>query len=504
MKKLHSICLMICTWIIFSFSQAEACSVGGRVVSDASSLSGRPGVAFVCFGSSATLNVRGETGSVVRWEFSDDSTSWTAAPSTSPVFTTAAIMAPRWYRAVVKSGACPEALSNALKVEFEPPAVPGTLVSDKTNYECTDSFRVRVRGFNGRIAGFKFNRIKGEDQYSCGSYTRTIFTTDSFCVVGAERFTTCDVGVNAMIVNLCGDTVETAETILEVGDYVRPVITFSKLTDTMCLHGGSIKFKLNNYDGRTMWWGHNLWSSSTQLYEAYNLNSNFGRIESRRTVYPVMENGSFSFAPSLPDFVSKTGPNEFTIQHIDNWNNLMHESWFWDTTLSRYGKFPELRLYVSDSIGCDYWHRLSVPIHYPSRSVGGVVETDRVICSGNIPGPLNLFGHEGRILRWESSTDAGRTWTTIALTGTSFTPPPLTTETWYRAVVDNNTCDGPKPSQPAKISIAPTPLVVQLLEIVKSALVKTERFSPSATIRAKSSAGKSLMMTAFIGHLFNI
>jgi hypothetical protein len=442
MAKLLSFCAMICCWIIFSLPQVEACSIGGRVLSDTLLPAGRPGVASVCFGRSATLYVRGETGSVLRWEYSDDSTSWRIAPGTARVLTTPAITARRWYRAVVKSGACPEVLANSIRLDLEPPAIPGTLVSDKKTYECRDSIRFSVSGFQGRVAGFTIHKP--------GYYRNTFYTTDSVFKLFAYDFGLWTMQAYALIVNTCGDTIETPEILFSLEKYKKPIITFKPFHDTICLHGGSIKIYLDNYDGRPLRWWHNL-SGIDDLYNEFGIPNIYDNSTDISTVYASVRGISSYYM--LPPFISQTGANEFTVD-IKDWGDIMHKSWFWDTTRARFGQYPSLKIHANDDLNCYHTDSLVIPIHYPNRSVGGVVESDRVVCSGNSPGTLNLFGYIGRILRWESSTDAGITWASISHTSASYTPPALTRETWYRSVVDNSTCDGARSSEPAKITIA--------------------------------------------------
>ena len=99
------------------------------------------------------------------------------------------------------------------------------------------------------------------------------------------------------------------------------------------------------------------------------------------------------------------------------------------------------------------------------QTIGGTVLSDRIVCQGTNSGTLNLTGHTGNVLRWESSTDNFGTVTTIANTTTSLSFLNISQETQYRAVVQNGACSIVS-AVPAKVSmIAPvvfaTPSVTQ-------------------------------------------
>ncbi len=73
-------------------------------------------------------------------------------------------------------------------------------------------------------------------------------------------------------------------------------------------------------------------------------------------------------------------------------------------------------------------------------SVGGTVSSNAIVCSGSNSGTLTLAGQTGNVIRWESSTNGGGTWTSIANTTTSQTYTNITQTTLYRAVVQSGVC----------------------------------------------------------------
>jgi gliding motility-associated-like protein len=76
-------------------------------------------------------------------------------------------------------------------------------------------------------------------------------------------------------------------------------------------------------------------------------------------------------------------------------------------------------------------------INVLTASVGGSVSGSGTVCSGVNSGSLILSGYIGNVLRWESSTDGGTTWTPIANTSISQAYVNLAVSTMFRAVVEN-------------------------------------------------------------------
>ncbi len=70
---------------------------------------------------------------------------------------------------------------------------------------------------------------------------------------------------------------------------------------------------------------------------------------------------------------------------------------------------------------------------------GNPLSAQTALCNGDSL-TLNLSGQSGAI-QWQSSTDAGATWTSIAGANSASLVDYPTVETWYRAVVTNGTCN---------------------------------------------------------------
>jgi hypothetical protein len=90
-----------------------------------------------------------------------------------------------------------------------------------------------------------------------------------------------------------------------------------------------------------------------------------------------------------------------------------------------------------------------------AASVGGTISPAvTTVCAGGSGGSLTLSGHTGTILKWQSSTDGGTTWTDITNNTTTQAYTSAQT-TLYRAVIKSGSCAEVFSSN-AVVSITPT------------------------------------------------
>ncbi|MES2645345.1 MAG: PKD-like domain-containing protein [Bacteroidota bacterium] len=91
--------------------------------------------------------------------------------------------------------------------------------------------------------------------------------------------------------------------------------------------------------------------------------------------------------------------------------------------------------------------------------VGGTTtsSTNLFACAGSNGGNVSLTGQVGTVSKWQSSTDAGVTWTDIANTTAFLSYINLNQTTWYRAAIGQATCTGAIAySAHTVISVVPT------------------------------------------------
>lgn len=132
---------------------------------------------------------------------------------------------------------------------------------------------------------------------------------------------------------------------------------------------------------------------------------------------------------------------EFSTTGGASWTNITNT-----TATQNYTNLTTTTLYrvrVTSGSGagaCPTTYSDTVTITVDPVTVPGSLTSSATVCSGTNAGTLNLAGNNGSITNWESSTDAGATWSTIANTTTSENYLNLTAQTFYRVLVQSGVC----------------------------------------------------------------
>jgi len=166
----------------------EPVSVGGTVT----------GGTTVCAGStSGVLTLVGYTGTVLQWQSSVNGTVWTAIANTTDFYTSEALTETTQFRAIVKSGVCPQDTSGSTTVtviQLSTPSV-GIAITNGTNPSCFSELvtftATPINGgpnptyewFNNNVlvattASYTFNSSDGDQVY-------VVMTTSDQCYTGA-------------------------------------------------------------------------------------------------------------------------------------------------------------------------------------------------------------------------------------------------------------------------------------------------------------------------------
>ena len=120
-------------------------------------------------------------------------------------------------------------------------------------------------------------------------------------------------------------------------------------------------------------------------------------------------------------------------------------------------------------------------------SVGGTISGSTTVCGGANSGTLNLFGYVGSVQSWESSTDGGVTWTTIANTTAAENYLNLVATTVYRAIVASGVCSNDT-SLTATVTVDNPPIAGNLVA--------------NDTVCAGANSG-TLTLTGYVGTIIN-
>jgi hypothetical protein len=102
--------------------------------------------------------------------------------------------------------------------------------------------------------------------------------------------------------------------------------------------------------------------------------------------------------------------------------------------------------------GCTNTASVTVNV-LPAALGGNITPAISTVCSGENSGTLSLENYNDNIVRWESSTNGGVTWSPIANTSPTLTYSNLTQSTVYRVRVENGICQGY--STTAVVSVIP-------------------------------------------------
>ncbi|MEK7199641.1 MAG: PKD-like domain-containing protein, partial [Bacteroidota bacterium] len=134
---------------------------------------------------------------------------------------------------------------------------------------------------------------------------------------------------------------------------------------------------------------------------------------------------------------------------------------------------------------CSFTYVNPVTITVNPISAPGTLTSDAMVCAGSNNGTLTLSGYTGNIIRWESSSDNGTTWTNIANTTNTLTYTNLTITTLYRSLVQSGVCSSAY-SNAVTITVNPQTIAGSL--------------AANATVCANTNSG-TLSLSAYTGNI---
>lgn len=138
------------------------------------------GTSPICSGSTSQVTVSDYTGSI-QWQVSNDGSSGWANVSggsgaTSATYTTPALTATRYYRAVVTSGACSSANSTVTSVTVDPTSVGGTVTGGTTICSGSASAQLSLGGNTGTVVKWQ-SAVSPFTDWSDIANTNTTYTS---------------------------------------------------------------------------------------------------------------------------------------------------------------------------------------------------------------------------------------------------------------------------------------------------------------------------------------
>jgi len=241
-----------------AYINASSISVGGTV----------SGAATICSGTNSTLlTLAGNNGTVVKWQSSPDGTTWTDITNTATTYTATNLTATTQYRAVVQSGVCTEANSNAVTITVNPGS-EGGLISGGTSPICLGSTTgsMTLSGETGTI-------IYWQKRLNNGPWTNIVYTGSTY----SETPTSAGIWEYRAVVQN-GTCSEASSAIMSIT--VNPISIGGTVSGgaTVCSGANSTQLTLAGHTGSIVKWQSSLngtlWTdvvNTTTTYAATNL-----------------------------------------------------------------------------------------------------------------------------------------------------------------------------------------------------------------------------------------
>ena len=132
----------------------------------------------ICSGSSPSNITLSESTGSIQWQSSLDNSNWSdISGATSSTLTSAqmgSLTQTTFYHAIVTSGVCSSATSNAVTVTVDPTSVGGTLSGSASVCSGTNSSKLVLNGYTGSIIKWQYSTIPD------GTWTDISNTTSSY------------------------------------------------------------------------------------------------------------------------------------------------------------------------------------------------------------------------------------------------------------------------------------------------------------------------------------
>lgn len=446
----------------------DAPSVGGTVSSNAS----------VCYGNnSGTLTLSGNTGTVVRWEYSvDNGLTYNPIVNTASTFSYINITTTSIYRAVVKNNTCATATSATATLTVNPLSVGGAVAGSTTVCSGSNAGTLTLSGRVGAIQRWESSANGG------ASWTPIANTTSSLNYNNVVSTTFYRVLVKS---GACSN--DTSSIAIITVDPISVGGTLSS-SDTVCKNSNSGTLTLSGFTGTVQHWefstdGQITWLilgntstsqsylnlSTTTSYRAFVKNGSCSGITSSiatiRVEDPVV-GGTLSANASYCDTINSgsltltgsSGPIlnwEYSVNNGSTWTPVTNTT----TTLS-YTNLKVTTLYraVVGNAGCGSAVSTTATITISPKTIAGTLSASATVCSGSNSGTLRLTGYTGSIGGWQQSTNGGTTWVATPTINTtdSLKYTNITATIAYRVIVKSGVCNA---DTSTIASLTVTPLV---------------------------------------------
>ncbi len=415
-------------------------ATGTAIVSPTSEAGNITGTTTICSGNTTTLTLANNVGTI-QWQSSADNLAWNnISGATSANYTTPALTANTYYRAVVTSGTCPSATTSAITVTVSTAPSAGTLSGTQT---------VCVGGtttFSSTVSGGTWS-----------SSDTSIATVDSNGVVTGVcgAITASNLNNPTNVANAgAGDRVGQSFTATTSGN-----LSAIKLT---LWPNGSPQLVLREYNGSVL-----ASAFDGAIIATSNAATNMPSIAN----WQDMSTFVFPTAPALVagqqytiEIINRTSSAYTRLQDVYAGGESFHtlnagmvgDMKFQVELCPQTQQTATITYTVAGTGGCaNAVATRAVTVDPPS--VAGTISGAATVCSGTNSTTLTLSGYTGTI-QWQSSTN-GSTYTNISgATSATFTATNLTTTTYYKAVLTSGVCAAATTSA-VTVTVNPLPVI---------------------------------------------
>ncbi|MDF2438074.1 MAG: Ig-like protein [Bacteroidota bacterium] len=438
-----------------AFSSAAVITVNPTSVGGTTS----PAATTVCSGAnSGTITLAGHTGSITRWEFSTDGgTTWTNITNTTTSQSYTNLTASTQYRARIQNSPCAAVYSAVADVTVAPASVGGTITSAATVCSGTNSGTLTLSGNAGTVQFWQFSTNGGTTYTNIANTT----TTQTYTNLTATTIYRANVR-NGSCTAVNSGTVTITVNPVSVGGSTTPNATVcsgsNSGTITLAGNTGSITGWESSTDGLS--WSPIANTTASQSYTNLTATTYY-RADVKSGVCSATTSSVDTItvnSPSLGGTVNSSGNIcygnnsdtlvltgntgavlrwEYSIDGGINWNpivNTTNSYVYTNLTLT-----TQYRAVIQNGT-CPPVNSAAATLTIDPVSVGGTISGSITACGGSNSGSLDLIGYVGTVQNWESSTDGGATWTSIANTTATENYLNIVTTTIYRAIVRSGVC----------------------------------------------------------------
>lgn len=449
----------------------DSSSVATIVVTPASIGGSVSGSDSVCESTnSGVLTLSGYTGSITKWESSENGFLWNSISNPSTTQSYSGLIKTTFYRAIVKNGICNEEKSSIAVITVNKTTVPGTAGPSQVVCLSSNQGFVKLSGYTGAVLAWERSVNNGI------TWTSINTTVDSIAFVNITQNTL----YRAYVKNgKCGGSYSTIATISISSPSVAGTIAGST---EVCEGSSSGVLTLSGYQGTIIKWQSksvksNAWSDISNVNATYNWSSlsdttSFRALVGNSTcaydtstiatikVNPTSQSGYIGGTDRvcetngngllfLGSYIGKVLDWEVSNNGYSNWNAINNQT---DSlTLTNLSQTKYYRAIVKSG-QCAKVYSSIKSVGFDKVSIAGSLGSTQELCESNNYGVFSLSGFRGDVQKWQYTK--GSTWIDINSTQSSYTFTNLTDSTWFRSIVKNGVCNLDT-SNTAKVVIYP-------------------------------------------------